>query len=149
LGPDGALLVDFVITNIGTEPIRLPTSVNRNLEHQTAVLTLWLTSDAIKDEYLRDTTSGRVVKIEIVGTSAELQGNGDDPHSFFQVAPNKTVRVRASSRVRLQPGSQTLTAHAELIHLITRDSSSYSEVVGTADSEPVTKALSTADPSSR
>jgi len=59
------------------------------------------------------------------------------------------MRVHASSRIRLQPGSHTLTAHAELIHFIVRNSTSSSEVVGTADSEAVTTTLSTTNPTAR
>ena len=142
LRPDRRLLVDFVITNVGTEAIRLPSSVNQNIEQRTSVLTLWLTSDAIEDEYFRDTASGRPVKIEMVGTSAELYGS-DDPRTFIVLAPNKSMRVHASSRIRLQPGRHTFTAHAELIHLIVRNSSISSNVAGTADSEAVTTTLST------
>jgi hypothetical protein len=149
LQPDETVLVDFVITNVGTEAISLPSSVNQNIEKQTSVLTLWLTSDAIKDEYFRDTASGRLVKIEMVRTSAELYGSSDDPRTFIVLAPNKSMRVHASSRIRLQPGSGTLTAHAELIHFIARNSSSSSEVVGTADSEAVITTISAKDPAPR
>jgi hypothetical protein len=149
LRSDGTALVDFVITNVGTEPISLPSSVNQNIEQQASVLTLWLTSDAIKDEYFRDIASSRLVKIEMVGTSAELHGSSDDPRTFILLAPNKPMRVHASSRIRLQPGSHTLTAHAELMHFILRNSTSSSEVVGTADSEAVTTTLSTTNPTAR
>jgi len=67
LRSDGTALVDFVITNVGTEPMSLPSSVNQNIEQQTSVLTLWLTSDAIKDEYFGDTGSSRPFKIEMSG----------------------------------------------------------------------------------
>src|SRR5262244_741269 len=69
LRPDGTTPVDFVITNVGTEPIILPSSVDQNVAPmvQLVVLTLWLTSDAIKDVFFRDTTSGRLVKSETVG----------------------------------------------------------------------------------
>jgi hypothetical protein len=32
LRPDGTALVDFIITNVGTEPITLPSSADQNLE---------------------------------------------------------------------------------------------------------------------
>jgi hypothetical protein len=146
LRPDQTLLVDFMITNVGTEPVRLPSSLNPNLQPRTSVLTLWLTSDGIEDEYAIDTTSGRRFKLEMVGTSAELYGSSDDPRSFIVLAPNKSVRVHASSGARLQPGSHALTAHAELLHIITRGSSISSELAGTADAEAVTLTLSTTDP---
>ena len=149
LQPDGTTLVDFMITNVGVETIALPSSVTENAESSTDVLTLWFTSDAIKDSYFKDTTSGRVVKIGIVPTSAELCGRSGDPSSFVLIAPNKTVRVHAFSRVRLQPGRYTATAHAELIRLVVRNSSVSSKVVGTADSEAVTTTLSTTDRTAR
>lgn len=138
LRPDGTTLVDFMITNVGTEPITLPSSVNQNIEG-TDVLTLWFTSDAIKDAYFKDIKSGRLVKIEIIGTSAELYGRVNVSQSFLVVAPNKTIRVHAYSRVGLQPGTHSFTAHAELVRLL----HGTSELVGTADSEVVTSALST------
>jgi hypothetical protein len=138
------VLVDFVITNVGTEPISLPSSVNQNIERQTSVLTLWLSSDAIKDQYFRDTASGRLVKIEMVGTSAELYGS-DDPRTFNVLAPNKSIRVHASSRLQLNPGIHSITAHTELMLI----SNGKSEIVGTADSETVIKTLSALGPSDR
>ena len=145
LQPNGTTLIDFVITNIGTETIALPASLDGN-GPRSDILTLWLTSDAINDEFFKDTASGRTVKIEIVPTSAELYGRSNDPHSFLLVAPNQSVRVHASSRVQLQPGTHTATAHAELLHILVRNSLSSSELVGTADSEAVTTTLSTANP---
>jgi hypothetical protein len=95
---------------------------------------------------IKDTASGRTVKIEIVPTSAELYCRSNDPHSFLMVAPNQSVKVHASSRVQLQPGTHTATAHAELLSLVARDSSVSYEVIGTADSEAVTTILSTPNP---
>jgi hypothetical protein len=141
LRPDGTVLVDFMITNVGAEPMTLPSSVDQNME-RTAILTLWLTSDAIKDQYLKDIKSGRLVKFEIVGTSAELYGRSNDPQTFHVLAPNETIRVHASSRVGLQPGIHSLTAHAELTN-------GASERPGTADSDAVTKTLSTTSSTSR
>jgi hypothetical protein len=157
LRPDGTVLVDFMITNVGTEPITLPSSVDQNME-RTAVLTLWLTSDAIKDAFLRDIKSGRPIKTEMVGTSAELYSRGDDPQSFHVLARNKTIRVHASSRVGLNPGTRSFTGHAELLRVtvdLNINSPAHDTVnetskeVGTADSEAVTKTLSTAYPTTR
>jgi len=145
LQPNGTTFVDFVITNVGTETISLPSSINGNGQ-SSDILTLWFTSDAVKDAYFKDTALARPVKIEIVPTSAELYGRSNDPHSFLLVAPNQSVRVHASSRVQLQPGTHTATAHAELLHLVVRNSSISSELVGTADSEAVTTTLSTENP---
>jgi hypothetical protein len=127
LRPDGIVLgttpVDFVITNIGTKPITLPISVNHRVP-ATSVLTLYLTSDAIAD---RDFQS----------TSAELRGDIDDPQSFYVLSPHQSILVHASSRVRLQGGTHSLTAHAELLRL----SHGSSELVGTADSHAIRKLL--------
>lgn len=146
LQPDGTTLVDFVITNIGDDVISLPSSIKESDGPSSYVLTLWFTSDAIKDVYFKDAVPGRPVKIEIVPTSAELYGRNNDPHSFLLVAPNQSVKVHASSRVQLQPGTHTATGHAELLRVVARDSSVSSEVVGTADSEAITTILSTANP---
>jgi hypothetical protein len=141
---DGSLLVDFVITNVGTEPINLPSSVNQNIEHM-SVLTLWLTSDAIMDQFAKDQQTGRPFRIDIVGTSAELYGRNNDPQNFAVLAPNKSILVHASSRIQLNPGSHSITAHAELLRIM----NGTSRLVGTADSEAVTKTLSKPKPSPR
>ena len=141
LQPDGTALVDFVITNIGTETISLPSSLKDN-GAWSDILTLWFTSDAIKDGYFKDCASGQLVKVEILPTSAELYGRRSDPHSFILIAPNQSVKVHASSRAELQPGTHTATAHAELV----RDYAISSELVDTADSETVTTTLSVPKP---
>jgi hypothetical protein len=137
LRPDGTTLVDFVITNVGTDPITLPISVDQNME-RTDVLTLWLTSDGIKDVYLKDQRTGLLEKIEIVGTSAELYCRGNDPRTLHVLVPNETIRVHASSRVGLNPGTHSLTGHAELA----RVTNGATEVVGNSEAEPVTRVLS-------
>lgn len=142
LEPDGTALVDFVTTNIGNKTIALPSSLDGH-GPSSDILTLWLTSDAINDAYAKDTSTGRAFKIEIVPTNAELYGRSNDPRSFLLVAPNQSVKVHASSRVQLQPGTHTATAHAELLHIV-RDSSGSSELEGIADSEAVTITLSPA-----
>jgi hypothetical protein len=136
LRPDGTALVDFVITNVRTEPITLPSSVKS--EQHTAVLTLWLTSDAIRDQYVKDQQTGRLFKVEVVSTSAELYGQSDIPRTFSVLAPNKSIRVHASSRVQLSPGTHSITAHTELLRI----SNGKSESVGIVDSEAVIKTLS-------
>jgi hypothetical protein len=144
LQPDGTTFVDFVVTNVGTETIAVPSSLKGN-GPSSDILTLWFTSDAVTDAYLKNSASGQRIKVEIVQTSAELYGQRNDPHSFIVVAPNQSVKVHASSRMQLQPGTHTAIAHAELLHIV-RDSSVSSEVVGTADSEAVTSTFSTANP---
>jgi hypothetical protein len=107
--PDGSVLVDFAITNVGTEPISLASSVQQNIEHRTSVLTLWLTSDAIMDQSARDEQTGRLFSIDAVGTSAELYGASGDPQSFVVLAPNNSILVHASSRVQLNSVTKTLS----------------------------------------
>ena len=136
---DGTALVDFMITNVGTEPITLPVSVDQNLEGA-EILTLWFTSDAIKDAYFRDQQTGRLVKIEAFGTSAELYGRDNDPKTFQLLTPNESIRVHASSRVWLNPGRHSFIGHAELVHA----AQGRAELVGTSDAGPVTKTLSRA-----
>lgn len=144
LRPDGSLLVDFVITNVGTEPISLPSSVNQNMEQPMSVLTLWLTSDAILDQFLKDQQTGQLFKIEMVGTSAELYSRNDDPQTFKVLTPTKSILVHAAS-VSLNPGTHSITAHAELLRIL----NGTSQLVGTADSEALTKTLSKSNPSPR
>jgi hypothetical protein len=147
LRPDGTTPVDFVITNVGTEPIILPSSVDQNVAPmvQRVVLTLWLTSDAIKDVFFRDITSGRLVKIETVGTSVELFGSSDVPRSFHELAPNEPMRVHASSRVQLDQGVNSFTGHAELVQVL----NGTSKLIGTADSPVITQMLSIPNPTAR
>ena len=166
LRSDGTTLVDFIVTNVGSAPITIPSVLDQgdllpkapSTEYILDCLTLYLTSDAIKDTYLKDINSGRLFKIDAVGTSAELYGRSDGPQSFHVLAPNETIRVHASSRVGLEPGTHTLTAHAELLRVTvrlninspTRDTvNETSKEVGTADSEAVTTTLSTPSPTSR
>jgi hypothetical protein len=105
-------------------------------------MTLWLTSDAIRPQNLVDQQTGRSFRFDGVATSAELYGHDDDPQSFVVLPPNSSMLVRASSRVQLNPGSHSITAHAELLTV----SKAASQFVGTADAEAVTKTLSKATP---
>jgi hypothetical protein len=133
--PDGTTLVDFVITNVGPDLLPLPASVDPNIG-PTHILSLWLTSDAIKDVYFIDQQTGRQVKWEGgVGTSAELYGRSADPKTFHVLSPYDTIRVQASARVMLNPGRYSVTGHAELMR-------ASPQVVGTADAEPITKTFS-------
>jgi hypothetical protein len=147
LRADGTTLVDFIITNIGTDPIKLPSSVALFNSEPREQLTLWVTSDAIKDQYLRETGSGRLVKIKgVVGIGAELDGTSDDPKSLYLLPPNESIRVHASSP-QLKSGTHSFTAHVELLR-VSRVSNGSSDVItseriGTADSDPVATRLST------
>ena len=149
LQPDGTSLVDFIITNVGDDVILLPSSIKEGDGPSSYVLTLWLTSDAVKDAYFKDTASGRPVKIETVSSSAELYARSNVPNSFLFLGPNQTMKVHASSRVQLQPGTHTASAHAELLRLVAHDSSISSEIVGTADSETITTTLTATGPAAR
>ena len=163
---DGTILVDFIITNVGSGPLTIPFGLRSgdllpkapSTEYLLDCLTLYLTSDAINDQYLKDINSGRLVRIDVVVTSAELYGRSDDPQTFHVLAPNEAIRIHASSRVALQPGTHPITAHAELARLTrilnvnspARDTvNTTGEEVGTADSEAVTTTLSTPSPTSR
>jgi hypothetical protein len=142
LRPDGTTAVDFVVTNISTEPIILPSSTvlfNAPMES----LVLWVTSDGIKDYFFGDGKTGPLVKIEAVGISAELDGHSDNPKSFYSLGPNKSIFVHASLP-ELIPGIHTFTAHAELGHITNTN-----DVIGTADSEAVTATVSAPKPTSR
>jgi hypothetical protein len=144
LRSDGTILVDFIITNVGTEAITLPWSTDQNLGG-TEILTLWITSDAVKDAFV-DLKTGRPLKwLGVVETSTELYSRTDDTKSVHVLAPNETIRVHASSRVGLRPGTDLLVAHAELLRL----SQGTSGLIGTADSEAVTKTLSPEIPTAR
>jgi len=167
LRTDGTVLVDFIITNVGSGPVTIPSEIHQgnllpnapNTDYKLDCLTLYLTSDAIKDTYLKDISTGRLVKIDnIVSTSAELYGRSDGPQSFRVLATNETIRVRASSRVGMEPGTHSITAHAELLRVtvnLNTNSPAHDTVnetsaeVGTADSEVVTTTLSAPSPSSR
>lgn len=136
LRPDGTEGVDFTITNIGTDPIKLPSSVLLANSGPYEALTLWLTSDAIKDQFFKDTATGDLVKIAAVPISAELDGTDDDPNSFEIVAPGEYILVHASSPELIE-GTYSFTAHAELLRI----SNGRSELIGTADSGPSTATL--------
>jgi hypothetical protein len=141
LRPDGTVFVDFVLTNVGTEPISLPSSIDQNIGQKTSVLTLWLTSDGLRGQTVKDQQTGTVFKSEVVVTSAELYGRSGNSQSFNVLAPGTSMRVHASSRVQLSSGTHSITAHAE----VRRISKGNYELVGTADSEAVLKTI-TASP---
>jgi hypothetical protein len=144
LRSDGTILVDFMITNVGTEAITLPWSTDQKLGG-TEILTLWITSDAVKDAFVHLKTGRPLKWLGVVETSTELYRRTGDAMSVHVFAPNETIRVLASSRVGLRPGTDLLVAHAELVRL----SQGTSELIGTADSEAVTKTLSPEVPTAR
>lgn len=169
--PDGTVLVDFRITNIGDEPITLPISIRQGnlppnepeVGYTVDVLTLWLTGpEAIKEEYLAgylgDPKYGRLYKSESPETSVELYGRSDDPQSFQVLPPKQSIMVHASSRVGLKTGTHSLTAHAELLResigldtISPRSSTVHatSKILGTADSKPQKRMLSIGEHSNR
>jgi hypothetical protein len=134
LSADGTIPVDFLITNVGSGPIRLPSSVREDSDRPFSLLTLWVTGDAIKKQYAVDQQTGRLFEVAIVVTSAELYDFGDDADGFALLPPNASMLVHASSHVELHPGNHSITAHAELARI-----SSVTELVGTADSETFRK----------
>lgn len=143
----GSVLVDFVLRNVGTQPIKLPCSAalipNPNVEG-ISILILWITSDAIIDQYATDVRTGRPFKISGVGISAELDGDASDPMTFCILEPSQFLKVHAETGVALKMGTHSFTAHAELV--------SYSTGIRrpeTADSKPIRKTLSIARPGSR
>lgn len=140
LEPNGTTLIDFVITNIGTEPIKLPFSVDQNISH-THILTLYFSSDAIVDGHFNNGERAGA----ITPTCAELYGQSGDPRTFYVLAPSKAIRVHASTRFVLKPGIHALTAHAELVRL----SEGRSEVLGTAESIAAEKMFSATAPDAR
>jgi hypothetical protein len=145
LSPEGTMLVDFLITNVSAKPIRLPSALRQtsaNTEKPVSVMTLWLTSDAVRPQYLVDQQTGRLFQAEVVVTSAELHSHDDDAQSSVALLPGTSMLVHASSRVQLKPGSHSITAHAELLTI----SKGASQLVGTADAEAVSKTLSKATP---
>jgi len=159
LKADGTVPIDFRITNIGSELIKLPVSINQgsflpqppDTDFTLDILTLWLTSDRIRDEYLElGGPDGQVLRLKTASptTSAELYGRSDDPHTFYALAPGQSIIVHASSRAALQPGTHSLTAHAELAREFIGSNNTSppsrhvtGKLIGTADSEPETRIL--------
>ena len=99
LGPNGTTLIDFIITNIVAEPIKIPSSVDQNIT-RTHTLTLYLTSDGIDSGHFNQ---GAIFSFQ--PTSAELYGQSRDPKTFYLLAPSKAIRVHASTRFALKPGT--------------------------------------------
>lgn len=137
LSPEGTILVDFLITNVGSDQIRLPSSVRHasDIDRPYSLLTLWLTGDAIKKQNAKDQQTGRLFEVAFVATSAELCDDSGAAHSFAVLPPGASMLVHASSRAQVSPGSHSIVAHAEL----DRISSGAPELVGTADSETLRK----------
>jgi hypothetical protein len=128
---DGTKMIDFVITNIGDEPIKLPVSVNQDIPHPTHVLTLYIT------------IGGRFAVPPI--TSAEVYGESGNSQTFCLLARGNAMRVHASTRFRMTPGTHSLTAHAELLTSV----EGRSELLGTAESISVLKLFSLESPAAR
>ncbi len=138
--PQGSLLVDFIMTNLGAEPVKFPCSVvlfpDPDIE-RTSILTLWITSDAIIEQDIKDLRTGQLFKSSIVWISAELDGWTRDPRSFCVLTPGKALKVHAHPGVALKAGTHSFTAHA----LLELNSHGTSKLEGSADSEPITKTL--------
>jgi hypothetical protein len=138
----GSVLVDFLLTNVGTEPVKLPCSTALLAKPDikgTSILTLWITSDAVIDQYIRDLRTGQLFKSSIVGLSAELDGYTSDPKSFCVLNPGKSLTVHAQAGVALKMGTHSFTGHAELSPYLTGI-----RTPETADSHNIRKTLSIA-----
>jgi hypothetical protein len=144
----GPVLVDFVMTNIGAEQIKLPCSVAlfQTLSFAdvpdpdiggTTILTLWITSDAFIDQYIKDVRTGQLFKSSIVGISAELDGGSRDPGSYCVLSQGKSLKVHAKAGTAFKAGTHSFTGHA----LLELNSHGTSKFEGSADSEPIAKTL--------
>jgi hypothetical protein len=141
-----SVLIDFILTNLAPDPVKLPCSAvlipNPNIEG-TSILNLWITSDAIIDQYFKDIHTGQPVKSSIVGISAELDGQTDDPETFCVLDPGGSLKVHAQAGVILKMGAYSFTAHAELT-----SNSTGIRRPETADSHTIRKTLSIASTTS-
>ena len=135
---NGASLIDFLITNIGGEPIEVPLSLDGNISSPQTILAMYFTSDAIEYGHL----VGGAPILPFQPISAELYGQNGNLKSFYSLAPGKTFRVRTSTRLELKPGMHSLTAHAELSREVVKASVVGSERLGTAESISVEKKFS-------
>jgi hypothetical protein len=138
LEPNGTTLIDFIFTNIGAEPIKLPISVDGNNDSHRETLTLYLTSDGIDFGHF---ANGDPI-LPFQPTSAGLSGESGDPKTFYLLDPGKAIRVRASMGFRMKPGTHSLTGHAELSREVVTPSGVGAEVLGTAESIPIEKTFS-------
>ena len=138
-------MIDFIITNIGAEPIKLPCSVDGNVSSPRTILTLYLTSDAIEYGHFQ---SGDPI-LPWQPTSAEVYAQNGDPKTFYLLAPGKAIRVHASARLQVKPGTHSLTGHAEFDTEVVSSSGLGAEVLGTAEAIPIEKTCSAPDPGTR
>ena len=145
LEANGTMPIDFILTNIGAEPIKLPISVDGNSYSQRETLTLYLTSDGIDFGHF---VSGDPI-FPFQPTSAGLSAVSGDPKTFYLFAPGKAIRVRASMGFRMKPGMHSLTGHAELSREVVTPSGVGAEVLGTAESITVEKTFSPPRPAIR
>jgi len=137
-------IVDFLITSVDSDPIRLPSSVRptSGSDRPYYLLTLWLTGDAIKNQYAVDQQTGRPFEIGVVQTSAELHGDSDANQDSALLAPGASMLVHASSRAQVNPGSHSIAAHA----VLERIANGSAELFGTADSETFRMTFTEAKP---
>ena len=136
--PDGTSLIDFIITNTGAEPIKLPLSLDGNISSPRTILALYFTSDAI--EYGHLVEGAPILPFQPI--SVELYGQSGNLKSFYSLAPGSTIRVRVSTIFEVKPGTHSLTAHAELSREFVKSSAVGFEVLATAESIPVEKMFS-------
>jgi hypothetical protein len=138
LEANGTTPIDFIVTNIGAEPIKLPISFDGNNSSPRNILTLYLTSDAIEYGHFQ---SGEPV-LAWQPTSVELYARSGDPKSFYSLSPGKAIRVHAYMGFAVKPGTHSLTGHAELLKELVSSSGATDEVLGTAEAIPVEKTFS-------
>jgi len=148
LRKDGTALVDFVLTNIGTATVCLPSELERpHIADDVSVLTLWLTSDAIVKPYAIDVVTHKPFRIEAVGTSADLYGDAEHHGTCAVLKPRERLLVHALSRVHLKAGVHDIRSHAELTHAEYVPGRGWgSKSLGWADSASVRAHLHTAVP---
>jgi len=145
LKANGTAPIDFILTNIGAEPIKFPISVDGNSYSHRETLTLYLTSDGI--DFGHFVNSDPILPFQ--PTSAELCAESGDPKTFYLLAPGNAIRVRASTGFRMKPGTHWLTGHAELSSEVVTPSGVGAEVLGTAEAIPVEKTFSASGRSAR
>jgi predicted alpha-1,6-mannanase (GH76 family) len=138
--------IDFIVTNIGTEPINLPISVVWNSSSLRTSLTFYLTSDGI--QYGHFVNGDPILPFQPI--SVELYAQNGDPKTFYSLAPSKAIKVHATMHfLGMKPGTHLLTCHAELAREVVTSSGTRTESLGTVEAIPVEKTFSAWGPNTR
>jgi hypothetical protein len=106
LTPDGTVLIDFRITNIGSELITLPVSIDQgsflpqppDTDFTLDILTLWLTSDAISDELELKGPDGQVNRLKSWASPSHLEVTYDGRAANLEFQAVKSNGVEISVR---------------------------------------------------